>query len=118
MLHDVVSARELALRDVAPAIQLCATSRPPEEEGGGGEGVISSICLSLPELGYRDVTKREAREFVEFLKMAPSPFASTTFSSWFSYLFKLQAVFGKKSVIVMFLSAEVSEFSLQLKNHP
>ena len=27
MLHDVVRARELALRDVAPAIQLCATSR-------------------------------------------------------------------------------------------
>ena len=28
MLHDVVRARELAMRDVAPAIQLCATSSP------------------------------------------------------------------------------------------
>ena len=28
MLHDVVRARELALLDVPPVIQLCATSRP------------------------------------------------------------------------------------------
>ena len=46
--------------------------------------------------------------------MAPSPFANTTFSSWFSHLFKPSKcfVFGQKSVVVMFLAAEVSEFLL------
>ena len=55
----------------------------------------SSICLPH-ELGHRDVTKREACEFVEFLKIAPSPFANTTFSSWFSYLFKMFCVWTEK----------------------
>ena len=58
--------------------------------------------------------KREACEFVEFSKMVPSPFANSTF---FKLVFLLtQAskcfVFGQKSVVVMCLAAEVSEFSL------
>ena len=43
MLHDVVRARELALRDVATAIQLCATSCP----SGDGELAILFVPMSL-----------------------------------------------------------------------
>ena len=42
-------------------------------------GVVSLVVC----LGHRDVTKREARNFEEFSKMAPLPFPNATFKVGF-----------------------------------
>ena len=64
MLHDVVRARKLALRDVAPAIQLCTTSRPRNiplalTMKNDGHGSISmelrERALGLQKLRYEPI---------------------------------------------------------------
>ena len=96
----MLSNRILRRRETSPRLERDCLSKlafGPEKSSSvfrnareGGRLTRQFVCLY--EFGHRDVTKREACEFVEFSKIAPSPIANSTFSSWFSYFFKLQSV--------------------------
>ena len=55
----------------------CSSSLVETQAGG----VVNLVCPY--DLGHRDVTKREARNFEEFSKMAPLSFPNATFKVGF-----------------------------------
>ena len=60
-------------------LTVCAGCR--RATGGGGGELGRFVCPD--DLGHRDVTKREARNFEEFSKMAPLSFPNATFKVGF-----------------------------------